>query len=193
MKTRKWLFIIAIQYLTLAASSHADLFRGSITQTILNTNQPDQSVGDQVIGWYQYESGGIDGNFGTTQYCDFNDPSASATLEGSVFGFFGWTPDGWLPFTSTGIRSMTHLVVTGGMVTDFYATGQMGGGDYGFCFSDFSVSNLNMVADESYTTSGSLTFGTPTAVPEGMNSGTLILLVIAMGSAYFLRRTKMWA
>lgn len=187
MKICRRLVGIALCCFVVQTEAWANYFCGTVSQIITETNQPGQFAGDQVIGWYEYESATIDGVFGTLQYCDFTNNEASPTLNGSVFGFFGWTQDGWLPFQETGFRAQTHLVVTDGHVIGFSAAGQIGGGDYGFRFSDFNISNLDMLAGESYYTRGALIFGAPVPVPDNVVN-TFFLMVIGFSGIALTKR-----
>ena len=169
----------------LSLTAYAIPYCGTITQIIEFTNDPSYNVGQTVNGLFQYDAQSVDGDFGTVQYCNFTNPSANPTLDGSVYGYLN-SPESWFCFDISGFRNRTHLVVTDGSVSDFRTGGQQGGVDYGFGFSGFSISNFNAGTGQSFLTTGKLIFSSPVAVPEG--AGTFFLLLIGTCGLSLFRR-----
>lgn len=157
-----------------------NIYCGTITETVTVTDDPSYYVGQTFIGSYEYESPACDGDFGPFPYTIFNS-SALPTLKFSLFTFLPIGQDGWLSLDETNFKQYTHLVVTSNVVTDFYLTGQYGGADPNFRFSEFYIPNGLAVIEgqvRSTYTAGTMSFSAPVPVPDG---STPTVAFVALG------------
>lgn len=173
----------------LGLPAFAVTFAGTITETVTATDSPDYFVGQTVIGSYRYESPTIDGDFGTGFYAAFN-PSALPTLRGSIFAFIG--DPSWLEITDSSFSFLTHLTVSGGVVTDFHQEGQRGAADYFLSESSFGSRYDASLLIPSVRTSGTMSFSDPVAVPESSSvaAGAVGVLLLAVTLRHRQRKTK---
>lgn len=143
---------------------------GTITETVVSTNDPAFYVGEQLLGYYRYNAPSSDGDF----YIPFGattPPGANTSLKGAVYVTF--PPVGLHSLQSTPGAGL--LTVTDGIVTNFQWTFDVGGRYGGFTFAQFSTGVYN--GDSGYPinwTTGTLTFGAAT-IPDGGPTGWLLL------------------
>ncbi len=179
MKLR--LVLAALLALSSFAKSQATLWSGTITETVTSTNNPNYNVGDVVLGLYEYESDTVDGDFGTGIYAAFN-PGSIGTLHTTLYNFAPQGNNGWITPNNETFAFLHHMVVTNGVVTDFYRTGQIGASDF-----DFGVNSFDSTLLGEIKTSGTLVFSAPSStVPD--STASLGLLGIGMLSVTMVRR-----
>jgi len=161
---------------------------GTITQTVISTNDPDYYVGEQFLGYYRYSSPTIDGDFyipsGAT-----NPPGANTSLRGSVYVTF--PPEGPHNLSSTPGAGM--LTVTGGNVSNFQWTFDVGGRYGGFTFAQFMTGVYN--SDSGYPinwTTGTVTFSAAT-IPDSAPTGWLLLAGLGCCARLGRRVRRIWA
>jgi len=111
----------------------ANLWQGTITETITQSDDPLFSVGQTFVGYYEYNSLTIDGCFGTQAYADSH-TDAQSGLKGALVSL----GQGDIQIDNSIWAPPTHLIVVDGEVTEFYKTGQQGSSDYTFGTSAFA-------------------------------------------------------
>lgn len=170
-----------------------NIYCGTITETVTTTDDPRYYVGQTFVGSYEYESPTCDGDFGHFWYTVFN-PLALPTLKFSLFTFLpGLGQDGWLSLDETNFKEYTHLVVTGNVVTDFFLTGQYGGADPNFRFSEFRIPNGMTFIDgqlRSTYTAGTMSFSAPVPVPDGSTPTVVFVTLSLLGIAVLSRPSQ---
>lgn len=133
MKLHLRMVAAAFCFLGAAQAASALLFKGTITQTITDTNDPERYVGETFVGSYIYDSPTIDGTFYTTGGVPYGLPEPGK-LKGTMWQphFDGpWVaPDGTnydglgnqvgVPLNYTPFYDQVFLTIAGGVVTDFY-------------------------------------------------------------------------
>ncbi len=159
------------------------LYTGTITETVTWTTSPTYQVGQTFLGYYEYESPTIDGDFGTPFYA-FENPSALPTLFGSIYGFLGVAGEAAYLAIREGSPFTTHLKVSEGIVTEFHYDGQRGGADYFFSVSDFTASYIDFSSPGGPTREirGTVSFSAPVAVPDSAGTAGLLAGVIFLGA-----------
>lgn len=171
-------------------------FRGTITQTITNTNDPSFHAGQTVSGWYQYEADDADGVFAANFFGMGGSMGEAPALCGSIFSFVQHPlgGDGWLSLAGVTSR-FAELTVEDNHVSDFHYFTDYGYSNLSFRLSDFGVSThyLDRAADKwiNYSTLGTICFSAPTvvSVPEGAT--TVGLAALSCVCVVLLRRRFM--
>lgn len=182
------------------------MFRGSLTQTVTETNDPDYYVGQILNGYYAYSAPTIDGTFVTDTYPGYWPPGTNTSLEGSLYLTFSdevfvypggggfdldWGPGGgFTDFSNT----MNHgeLTVSGGLVTDFVWSLDHGGFFMWVTESAFvSYSYYDTwIAPDHPVTRGTVVLGRPYEVSEAFPVAAHLLMAGLLGGMGAARRRR---
>lgn len=151
--------------------AQANMYRGTVTQTVTASESPLYQVGMVVERWYSYESDTLDGLF-LGRDSRWLYPDEPMSLHGELFSFNGQgNLASNLPIGDTmGAHYNTKLNVIDGQVTNFNMDGENNGSDYWFYFDHFVCADL-LTGRRVW---GSLSFSDPvkevTSVPEGLST-----------------------
>ncbi|MFT3781758.1 MAG: hypothetical protein QM790_07035 [Nibricoccus sp.] len=200
---------LVILYVSSLAGVFADTYFGTITQTITKTNDPQFFVGQTFVGCYAYDSTSINGYYCAPSHWYPTTPT-NLSLSGTLYvpfadeAHFEWTPSGqttpisytlafgdkgsYQAFTDTPINP-GKLMIENGCVTGFSWSFDVGG-----FFMEASENSFQAYsyydrgpADQTPKTSGTITIGNPTRVPD--TAATLSLLAAGLlGLGLFRRR-----
>jgi hypothetical protein len=178
---KKTLALILLAF-AVSLKTYAIPFCGTITETIVSTNDSAFYVGQTFVGCYQYDSPTVDGLFGRP---DFRHDSALNTLNMLIYN---WSPHvtGAVSAANAG-GSDCFLTVSGGSVTGFSYDGERAFGEFWFSTSTFAWAGY-FPSETGIATWGSISFSGPVAVPEGAASTAGLLLFSVLGLVVFRRK-----
>jgi hypothetical protein len=182
-------YLVALLLVTATIPAIGSVYQGTITQSVVATNDTGYTLGQTFVGSYRYQASAVDGTFHVNDliFCD-----ANLSLTGSIFLTF---PDGIGGFT--GLENTPHtgyLTVLNGSVTDFgwswevgnYYAGYFEGSLYSIVYGRYNSQTGEALEDIS--TRSTLMFSRPTLVPESASTGLLALAALTTLGVWNRRR-----
>ena len=165
------LLLAALCALITCLPARATLWRGTILQTLTETNDPRNTVGETFVGSYEYESDTVDAVL--NPYLD------RSHLHATLATFYASAHDGGVVTTDFALfLSTQHFTVRDGAVSTFAMWGQTGY-DFNFYTTGFNSSYFNYITDTMggprfFLNNGTMSFSAPEAVPETAATVTLL-------------------